>query len=129
MDGAADGVVDDGESGKGTAKAGAMTASGEGMDAACLNLISTPLRVPFNSERMVEEFEEPSFDCVNVSRSTLAYCTVYKLMSAPTPEVCVVEGSAHLPVFTTCIDRSDLERWVQLFQRLDQSNKVDLSML
>jgi hypothetical protein len=71
--GMTDGVVEDGESGRGTAAAGAVIASGDGIDAACRNLISTPLSVPLSSERMDELFEEPSFDSDNVSRSTLAY--------------------------------------------------------
>lgn len=106
IDGAIDGVVEEGESGRGTVDAGAVIASGEGMDDACRNLISTPLRVPFNSESMDEVLEEPSFDCDKVSRSTLAYCTVYRHMSAHRTSLLFLAGIvAHLPVLPTSIDR------------------------
>lgn len=68
-----DGGVEEGESGRGTAEAGAIIARGDGMDAACLDLISTPLSVRLSSERMDEVLDEPSFDRVNVSSNTLAY--------------------------------------------------------
>lgn len=74
--GKSDGEMDDGESGRGTAAAGAVMARGDGIDAACLYRISIPLRVPFKSDNVDKLLEEPSFDCWSVSSSTLAYCTV-----------------------------------------------------
>ena len=73
---------DGGEIGREVGEAGSGTDDGGriegvvGADESSLYRISTPLRVCSRSDKIFEEFDDPSFDCLSVSSSTRAYCTV-----------------------------------------------------
>jgi hypothetical protein len=64
-----------GEAGSGTAVAGGNI-DGVVADERSLKRISTLLRVESRSERITEVLDDPSLDCLRVSRRTRAYWTV-----------------------------------------------------
>ena len=64
-----------GEAGSGTADGGGI-AGVVGSDESSLYRISTLLRVFSRSDRIFEEFDDPSLDCLSVLSRTRAYCTV-----------------------------------------------------
>jgi len=72
-----------GESGSGTADGGGMEGV-FGSDESSLYRISTLLRVFSRSDRILVEFDDPSFDCLSVSSSTRAYCTVSYVSASQT---------------------------------------------
>jgi hypothetical protein len=71
-DGEGDRERDIGDAGSGTADAGGKT-DGVGVADRFLNLISMPLRVTSRSDSMLEDLDDPSFDCCRVSSKTRAY--------------------------------------------------------
>jgi hypothetical protein len=72
-----------GEAGSGTADGGGI-AGVVGSDESSLYRISTLLRVFSRSDKIFEEFDDPSFDCLSVLRSTRAYCTVSSVSTSQT---------------------------------------------
>jgi hypothetical protein len=67
-----------GESGSGTADGGGIEGV-VGSDESSLYRISTLLRVFSRSDKILDEFDDPSFDCLSVLSSTRAYCTVWPI--------------------------------------------------
>lgn len=71
-----------GEIGREVGEAGSGTADGGGIEGvvgreeSSLYRISTLLSVFSRSDKIFEELDDPSFDCLSVSSSTRAYCTV-----------------------------------------------------
>jgi hypothetical protein len=72
-----------GEAGSGTADGGGI-AGVVGSDESSSYRISTLLRVFSRSDKIFEEFDDPSLDCLSVLRSTRAYCTVSSVSASQT---------------------------------------------